>query len=59
MSSEFEKFVRKNRNEFDDAVPPDKIWKEVEKTIPVKKEAKRKAEFSKLFLIIPFTCFEK
>ena len=41
MSTEFEKFVRKNRNEFDDAFPSDKVWKEVEKTIPVKKEAKR------------------
>ncbi len=41
MSTEFEKFVRKNRNEFDDAVPSDKVWKEIEKTIPVKKEAKR------------------
>jgi len=41
MSTEFEKFIRKNRNDFDDAVPSDKVWKEIEKTIPVKKEAKR------------------
>ena len=41
MSNEFEKFVRKNRNDFDDAAPSDKVWKEIEKTIPVKKEAKR------------------
>ena len=41
MSTEFEKFVRKNRNDFDDAAPSDKVWKELEKTIPVKKEAKR------------------
>ena len=41
MSTEFEKFVRKNRNDFDDAVPSDKVWREIEKTVPVKKEAKR------------------
>jgi len=41
MSTEFEKFVRKNRNDFDDAAPSGKVWKEIEKTIPVKKEAKR------------------
>jgi len=41
MSNEFEKFIRKNRNDFDDATPSDKVWKEIEKTIPVKKEAKR------------------
>ena len=41
MSTEFEKFVRKNRNDFDDAAPSDKVWKEIEKTIPIKKEAKR------------------
>ena len=41
MSTEFEKFVRKNRNDFDDAAPSDKVWKEIEKTIPVKKQAKR------------------
>ena len=41
MSNEFEKFIRKNRNDFDDAAPSDKVWKEIEKTIPVKKEARR------------------
>ena len=41
MSTEFEKFIRKNRNDFDDEAPSDKVWKEIEKTIPVKKEAKR------------------
>lgn len=41
MSNEFEKFIRKNRNDFDDAAPSDKVWKEIEKTIPVKKETKR------------------
>ena len=41
MSTEFEKFVRKNRNDFDDESPSDKVWKEIEKKIPVKKEAKR------------------
>ena len=41
MSTEFEKFVRKNRNEFDDAAPSGKVWAEIEKTIQVKKQAKR------------------
>jgi len=41
MSTEFEKFIRKNRSDFDDETPSDKVWKEIEKTIPVKKEAKR------------------
>src|SRR5215510_14628960 len=41
MSSEFEKFIRKNRDDFDDAVPPEKVWQGIEKTLPVKKEAKR------------------
>ena len=41
MSTEFEKFIRKNRNDFDDAMPSDKVWKEIEKTLPVKKEARR------------------
>lgn len=40
MSTEFAKFVRKNRNDFDNAAPSDKVWKEIEKTIPVKKNAK-------------------
>ena len=41
MSNEFEKFIKKNRNDFDDASPSDKMWKEIEKTLPAKKEAKR------------------
>jgi len=41
MSNDFEKFIKKNRNDFDDASPSDKVWKEIEKTLPVKKEAKR------------------
>ena len=41
MSNEFEKFIRKNRNDFDDADPSDKVWVEIEKTLPVKKEARR------------------
>ena len=41
MSNEFEKFIKKNRNDFDDANPSDKVWAEIEKTLPVKKEAKR------------------
>ena len=41
MSNDFEKFIRKNRNDFDDASPSDKVWNEIEKTIPVKKDARR------------------
>ena len=41
MSNDFEKFIRKNRNDFDDAGPSDKVWKEIEKTLPIKKEARR------------------
>jgi len=37
MNSEFEKFVRKNRGDFDDANPSDMVWKEIEKSLPVRK----------------------
>ncbi len=37
MSSEFEKFVRKNRGDFDDAKPSDMVWKEIEKSLPARK----------------------
>lgn len=40
MSNEFEKFIRKNRSDFDDASASDNVWREIEKTLPVKKEAK-------------------
>jgi hypothetical protein len=41
MSSDLEKFIRKNRGDFDDADPADKVWKNIEGSLPVKKEAKR------------------
>jgi hypothetical protein len=41
MSSDLEKFIRKNRSDFDDADPSNKVWKNIEQTLPVKKEAKR------------------
>ena len=41
MSSDFEKFIRKNRGDFDDADPSGKVWKNIEQSLPKKKEAKR------------------
>ena len=41
MSTDFEKFIQKNRNDFDDVNPSGKLWKEIEKTLPVKKQEKR------------------
>jgi hypothetical protein len=41
MSSDLEKFIRKNRGDFDDADPSEKVWKSIERSIPVKNEAKR------------------
>ena len=41
MSSELEKFIRKNRGDFDDADPSGKVWKNIEQSLPVKKEARR------------------
>ena len=41
MSSDLEKFIRKNRDDFDDAEPSGNVWKNVERSLPVKKEAKR------------------
>jgi len=40
MSSDLEKFIRKNRGEFDEADPSGKVWKNIERSLPVKKEAK-------------------
>jgi hypothetical protein len=40
MSSDLEKFIRKNRGDFDDADPSGKVWKNIERSLPVKKEAK-------------------
>jgi len=41
MSSELEKFIRKNRGDFDDADPSNRVWKNIEQSLPVKKEGKR------------------
>lgn len=41
MSSDLEKFIRKNRGDFDDAEPSGNVWKNIEQLIPKKKEAKR------------------
>ena len=40
MSSDLEKFIRKNRGDFDDADPSNKVWKNIEQFLPVKKEEK-------------------
>ena len=41
MSTDLEKFIRKNRNDFDDATPSGDVWKNIEKTLPAKKNEKR------------------
>jgi len=41
MSSDLERFIRKNRGDFDDADPSNKVWKDIERSLPIKKEAKR------------------
>ena len=41
MSSEFEKFVRYMRRDFDDKMPSENVWKNIEKSLPAGKEAKR------------------
>jgi hypothetical protein len=41
MSSDLEKFIRKNRGDFDGVDPSNKVWKNIEQSLPVKKEAKR------------------
>ena len=40
MSSDLEKFIRKNRGDFDDADPSDKVWENIERSLPVKKPAR-------------------
>lgn len=40
MSSDLEKFIRKNRGDFDDADPSGNVWRNIERSLPVKKEAK-------------------
>src|SRR5689334_1848014 len=41
MSDNLEKFVWKNRREFDTEEPSSAVWEKIENTLPVKKEAKR------------------
>ncbi|MFY7839296.1 MAG: hypothetical protein ACOVP7_03420 [Lacibacter sp.] len=38
MSSNLEKFVNRNRSEFDTEYPSNDVWKKIEQTIPVKKK---------------------
>jgi predicted nuclease with TOPRIM domain len=40
MSSNLEKFVNRNRSEFDTEHPSADVWSKIEKTLPIKKEAK-------------------
>jgi hypothetical protein len=40
MSSPLEKFINNNRKDFESENPADKVWKNIEKNIPVKKNAK-------------------
>ncbi len=41
MSSNLEKFVNRNRSEFDTEHPSADVWNKIEHTLPLKKEAKR------------------
>jgi hypothetical protein len=40
MNNNLEKFIQKNRREFDTESPSDNVWDAIEKTVPAKKEAK-------------------
>ncbi len=40
MSNNLEKFVSRNRSEFDTEHPSADVWSKIEKTLPIKKEAK-------------------
>jgi len=40
MSSNLEEFVNRNRSEFDTEYPSADVWSKIEKTLPIKKEAK-------------------
>lgn len=40
MSNDIEKFIRKNRNDFDEAKPSGDVWSAIERSLPVKKQAK-------------------
>jgi hypothetical protein len=39
MKDHLEDFINQNRNAFDDKEPSDKVWKEVEASLPVKKKS--------------------
>src|SRR5574339_34396 len=41
MNSDLEKFIRKNRDDFDDADPSNKVWKNIGQSLSLKKEARR------------------
>lgn len=41
MSNNIEKFIQQNRKDFDSDAPSSQVWENIEKTLPVKKEAKR------------------
>ena len=40
MNNNLEKFIQKNRREFDTESPSDSVWNAIEKNVPAKKEAK-------------------
>ena len=40
MNNNLEKFIQKNRREFDTESPSDNVWNAIEKNVPAKKEAK-------------------
>jgi len=41
MNDDLEKFIRKSRADFDDANPSGRVWKNIEHSLPGKKDAKR------------------
>lgn len=41
MNNDLEKFIRKNRNDFDDAKPSADVWKNIDRSLPAKKPAKQ------------------
>lgn len=41
MNNDLEKFIRKNRNDFDDAKPSEEVWKNIDRSLPAKKQPKR------------------
>jgi hypothetical protein len=41
MSNNLEKFINRNRGDFDTELPSDSTWKKIEATLPAKKEARK------------------